>query len=222
MVKQAKSQSTGPEYTNISFREAQAENLSFLPDSSVDAVVSGQAAHWFDFKKAWPEVFRVLRPGGTLAFWCYKDHAFVDYPKATTILDDYVYSMSKEKLGSYWEPGRQLVRQNYKTIVLPTDLFTDVERIEYEPSTTGPKKGEGTLLIEKRMTVEQSMDYLRTWSSVHAWMEAHRNPKSRKEGGDGDVVDTLYDIIRKAEGWESDEMEVNIEWGSALILARKK
>jgi SAM-dependent methyltransferase len=38
-----------------------------LPDASVDAVVVGQAIHWFDQDKALPEIARVLRPGGALA-----------------------------------------------------------------------------------------------------------------------------------------------------------
>jgi SAM-dependent methyltransferase len=37
-----------------------------LPDASVDAVVAGQAFHWFDSAKALPEMARVLRPGGTV------------------------------------------------------------------------------------------------------------------------------------------------------------
>jgi len=38
-----------------------------LPDASVDAVIVGQAFHWFDQKRALPEIARVLRPGGTVA-----------------------------------------------------------------------------------------------------------------------------------------------------------
>jgi SAM-dependent methyltransferase len=38
-----------------------------LPDASVDAVVVGQAIHWFDQSRALPEIARVLRPGGPLA-----------------------------------------------------------------------------------------------------------------------------------------------------------
>jgi SAM-dependent methyltransferase len=38
-----------------------------LPDASVDAVVAGQAFHWFDQERALPEIARVLRPGGSLA-----------------------------------------------------------------------------------------------------------------------------------------------------------
>jgi SAM-dependent methyltransferase len=38
-----------------------------LPDSSVDAVVAGNALHWFDMDVAGPEIARVLAPGGILA-----------------------------------------------------------------------------------------------------------------------------------------------------------
>ncbi|MFJ6670141.1 class I SAM-dependent methyltransferase [Actinosynnema sp. NPDC091369] len=38
-----------------------------LPDHTVDAVVVGQAFHWFDPERAMPEIARVLRPGGVLA-----------------------------------------------------------------------------------------------------------------------------------------------------------
>jgi ubiquinone/menaquinone biosynthesis C-methylase UbiE len=38
-----------------------------LPDASVDAVVAGQALHWFDMDRALPEIARVLVPGGVLA-----------------------------------------------------------------------------------------------------------------------------------------------------------
>ena len=38
-----------------------------LPDASVDAVLAGQAMHWFDMDRAMPEIARVLTPGGVLA-----------------------------------------------------------------------------------------------------------------------------------------------------------
>jgi len=37
-----------------------------LPDASVDAVLAGQAYHWFDRTRAPREIARVLRPGGVL------------------------------------------------------------------------------------------------------------------------------------------------------------
>ncbi|MFB7585929.1 class I SAM-dependent methyltransferase [Streptomyces sp. NPDC056169] len=38
-----------------------------LPDASVDAVLAGNAMHWFDMAVAGPEISRVLAPGGVLA-----------------------------------------------------------------------------------------------------------------------------------------------------------
>jgi SAM-dependent methyltransferase len=38
-----------------------------LPDASVDAVLVGNALHWFDLELAGPEIARVLAPGGLLA-----------------------------------------------------------------------------------------------------------------------------------------------------------
>ncbi|MFI5531985.1 class I SAM-dependent methyltransferase [Kitasatospora sp. NPDC051853] len=38
-----------------------------LPDGSVDAVLAGNAMHWFDMAVAGPEIARVLTPGGVLA-----------------------------------------------------------------------------------------------------------------------------------------------------------
>ncbi len=45
-----------------------------LPDASVDAVLVGQAFHWFDVDLALGEIDRVLRPGGVVgALWNFDD-----------------------------------------------------------------------------------------------------------------------------------------------------
>lgn len=45
-----------------------------LPDGDVDAVVAGQAAHWFDPLRASREMRRVLRPGGAVGLiWNERD-----------------------------------------------------------------------------------------------------------------------------------------------------
>jgi SAM-dependent methyltransferase len=46
--------------------DGSAESIP-MPDGSCDAVVAGNAMHWFDMDAAAPEIARVLAPAGTLA-----------------------------------------------------------------------------------------------------------------------------------------------------------
>jgi SAM-dependent methyltransferase len=47
-----------------------------LPDDAVDAVVAGQAFHWFDVEPALDEILRILRPGGTLGIiWNFRSRS---------------------------------------------------------------------------------------------------------------------------------------------------
>lgn len=60
-----------------------------LPDASVDAVVAGQAYHWFDREAAHPEIARVLRPGGRFAaIWNRRDESVPWVAELSTVSDD--------------------------------------------------------------------------------------------------------------------------------------
>jgi SAM-dependent methyltransferase len=50
-----------------------------LTDSEVDAVLVGQAMHWFDRGQAFPEIARVLAPGGVLAAMWNAEDTQVDW-----------------------------------------------------------------------------------------------------------------------------------------------
>lgn len=227
MINQAKSATAEDEYPNIDYVQSQAESLSFLADRSVDMVVAGQAAHWFDYPKLFNEMKRIVRPGGTLAFWGYTDHIFPDYPKASKLVHETAYGESKELLGPYWQqPGRSIV-QNYLRDIKPPESDWEVDRREHDPTFWKSRWADGTFVMKKRMTVAMNMEYIRTWSSYHEWQKEHPEQKAKSAGGDGDVVDQLFEKIKEAEPeWKSEpdwrQKEVDVEWGTALVLARMK
>ena len=68
--------------------DGSAENIP-LPDGDVDAVVAGQAYHWFDREKAHPEIARVLRPQGIFApVWNVRDETEPWIARLTELLDE--------------------------------------------------------------------------------------------------------------------------------------
>lgn len=225
MIKQARENSPTTEYSNLEFREGSAEEGSaFLEAGSVDMVVAGQAAHWFDFAKLWPEMRRLVRKGGALAFWGYKDHVFVDFPEATEIMQKYAYDPDPEMLGSYWpQPGRSYVQDKLRVVQPPEQDWEDLQRIEYEPGTNGSRSGEGTLFMKKESSVGQVKEYVRTWSSYHGWKEKHPDAVPRSKGGKGDIMDEMFErIAEKDDHFRFDDNTVKMEWGSGLVMVRRR
>lgn len=226
MLQEAKSLTKREDYPNVDFIRASAEYLPFAADQSVDMVVAGQAAHWFDFPNLFAEMKRVLKRGGIMAFWGYKDPVLVDHPMATRMITEFCYRPDESAMGPYWQqPGRSIVQEKLRAI-RPPESEWKVERIEYEPGTAGRHSGEGTIFMEQRMTIAQNMEYIRSSSSFHGWQEAHPNRKSKSAGGKGDCIDDLFDEIAEVEeAWKNDqnwqEKEIDVEWGTGLVLARK-
>jgi SAM-dependent methyltransferase len=60
-----------------------------LPDGSADAVVAGQAYHWFDKAKAHPEIARVLKPGGIFGpLWNERDEEVPWVARLSEIIEE--------------------------------------------------------------------------------------------------------------------------------------
>jgi SAM-dependent methyltransferase len=229
MIEQAKSSTSKEEYPNVEFDVAGAESIPFLEAKSVDMVVAGQASHWFDYPKLFAELRRIMKPGGTLAFWGYKDHIFPSYPEASKLINEYGYGDDERLMGPYWpQPGRSIVVNLLRAIKPPTEDWDDIERIEYEPGLNGPKSGVGTCFMDKRMTLGQNMDYIRTWSAYHGWSERYPDQKPKNKGGSGDLVDEMFEkMVESEEDWKKEgeawkDKVVDVEWGTALLLARKR
>lgn len=229
MVAQAKQMT---KETNIDFKQGSAEDLDFVPDASLDMAVAGQAAHWFDYSKVWPNLARVVKPGGTMAFWGYKDNVLLDYEKATETMEHFVYGFGEvasgiEGMGQYWEqPGRNILRDLLRSVIPPNGEWIDVVRLEHEPWERGHE--EKIAWQTKKMKLGEVEAYTRTFSCYNGWKDAHPESKSRAEGGEGDVVDIMWDHMVdavpewKALGEKWKEADVVSDWGTYLLMARRR
>ncbi len=95
---------------NVEYQRWEAETLP-VPDRSVDLVTAAQAVHWFDLKKFYPEVKRVLRPGGVLAVWCYL------LPSVSEEIDRVLGELFRdERLCAYWPGWIEHIKSGYTTL----------------------------------------------------------------------------------------------------------
>jgi trans-aconitate 3-methyltransferase len=144
----------------------------------------------------------------------------VGHPELSPLLHKYSYG-GPGTLGPYWEePGRSIVVNLYRDIVPPSALFKDVTR-EFFPRQSHSGEKEVIVQIPSKMTIKIMEAYTRTWSSYHGWQQAFPDRKSRANGGEGDIVDEMYDALKRETGWD-ENTEFDIEWNSSILLARKK
>ncbi|KAF1357356.1 S-adenosyl-L-methionine-dependent methyltransferase [Lizonia empirigonia] len=227
MVAEAKERSKN--FANLRFLQSSAEHMPMIADNSVDMVTAGQAAHWFNHTDVFQELQRILRPQGTLAYWGYKDHVLMNSPIATKVLNDYAYGKDHRFLGSYWgQPGRSIVQDLLRSVHPPPSNWADVTRIEYEPGGSGRSHDPKERLMFKRMRLGEMEEYIRTWSSVHSWQLDHPDKLRIRDGGEGDVVDEMMEAMVASDpslqgnGTNWQEILVDVEWGSYILLARRK
>ncbi|KAI3332416.1 methyltransferase domain-containing protein [Xylariaceae sp. AK1471] len=217
----------------ITFRHGRAEDLSALVrPASVDMAVAGQAAHWFDHGAVWRELARTLKPGGTIAFWGYIDNVLMGAEQATAVMEKFVYGFGDvapgvEGMGPYWEqPGRNILRNLLRAVEVPEDNWRDVTRLEHEPGEQ--HDDDDVCWLRKKMKLGEVEAYTRTFSCYSGWKDAHPDAKSRAEGGNGDVVDVMWDQMVdsvpewKAMGERWREAEVVSDWGTYVLMARRR
>ncbi|CCH43098.1 Ubiquinone/menaquinone biosynthesis methyltransferase [Wickerhamomyces ciferrii] len=209
MINAANGKRTDEYKGKIEFRQSPGESLSFLEDNSVDLFTAAQCVHWFDHDNFFKEINRVLKPGGTLAYWGYVDPVF-NVPEADKIVDDYTYE-DPTKLGPYWEPGRFILRKLLKDVQPPQELFDDIKVYEDKPGV--PSSQQSPLQIKREIPLEFYQKYVQTWSSYHSWKKA--NPDAP------DVSDQLIEELKAKVKWNNNT-KVNIQWLTVLKLARKR
>ncbi|MCJ7557606.1 MAG: methyltransferase domain-containing protein [Gammaproteobacteria bacterium] len=114
-----------------------------LADHCVDLVTVAQALHWFKLDRFYPEVRRILKPGGVIAAWTYQ------LLSISPEMDPLLRRLHSQTLGTDWPPERAMVEQGYANLDFP---FTEL-------SLAAPT-------MWANWDLRTVMGYLSTWSAV--------------------------------------------------------
>ncbi|KAI6044362.1 S-adenosyl-L-methionine-dependent methyltransferase [Pisolithus marmoratus] len=233
------------------FIQSPAESLGFIKDESVDLVIAAQSCHWFDWSRVWPQLARILRKGGTAAAWIYSEFRFPAHPHLTPLILHYSESHdTTSSVGRYWQqPGRNILSRHLLDVPEPTtaragEVFEPLDRVYFTGSYFPELPSSQTLpiLMRKTMTWSDILAYLRTWSSLHTFRDMHpedaKNPEGPIEvrfwnslrrgaamGASGSIHTGVGDASEQngvGNEMVNEDAEVEVEWGVAMILARKK
>ncbi|PVG03965.1 hypothetical protein CPB86DRAFT_311983 [Serendipita vermifera] len=157
----------------------------------------------------WEEVGRILRPGGTVAFWGYSELWIRDYPNLNPLVTYYAQGSDPadpqraaqgkmppepDSVSAYWEqPGRAIVVDGLLSIPHPPTnafdasastivAFVGNTRPEWDDkfAASGRKIQKEEIVLRKEMTWELLEKYGRTWSSLSNYLDAFPEERSKK------------------------------------------
>ncbi|KAG2005622.1 hypothetical protein CC2G_002011 [Coprinopsis cinerea AmutBmut pab1-1] len=145
---ESRSNSKGQHDTTYTFCVSPAEDLhqAVPEDGTVDLVIAATSCHWFDMTKVWPEIRRILRKGGTAAFWSYVECLLPAFPSTERLIkeyggfEEYVTASTNflDTIGQYY-PRPQKTRAERFLVDIPSP-----------EEVLGPQSGEGCLVDFER------------------------------------------------------------------------
>jgi SAM-dependent methyltransferase len=135
-------------HPKVEYRVAPAER-SGLSGRSVDLVTVAQALHWLPLEDFYPEVERVLVPGGIVAVWTY-GIIHVDAEPADAIVAQFY----RDVVGPFWPAERRHVESGYSSLPFP---FAELMPPAFA--------------MQVQWTLAELLGYVGTWSATARFRE---------------------------------------------------
>lgn len=136
-------------HDRIEYRVERAEDAS-LATGSVDLITVAVAVHWFDLRRFYEVVKRVLTSGGIISVWTYY------LPQIEPKIDQIVARYYFEVLAGYWSENVRYVDEKYETLPFP---FEELQPPRFE--------------MESNWELGQMLGFLDSWSAVRHYKAKH-------------------------------------------------
>jgi SAM-dependent methyltransferase len=134
-------------HPRISYEVSPSEKTR-LENASCDLVCVAQALHWFNYELFWPEVQRVLKPGGVFTAFGY------NWPSVNKEIDAAIKASVFDVVEPYWAANNKLLWNHYRDLVIP------FEKLE------SPK-----FTMETRWNLDEFFNFIHTFSATRRCMD---------------------------------------------------
>ena len=182
-IKQAKLQN---KFDNIDYMEGCAENIP-VEDKSVDLVVAGTAAHWFDLETFFDEVKRVLKPTGCLAILFHVDPILSLISATSVDQSEKASDIFKRAVDDYAEdPLPKHVHQN-----LVKNSFADI----YDQIPFDQKEKNDALHTYNKWSVNDACGFIKSVETYALYMDKEAK---RMKADNIDITQELLSTIDPA------------------------
>ena len=235
MVQAAKEIGGASKKGSIDFIQGEGEACSGIPDNSIDMITAATSAHWFDMERFWHAADRVLRPGGTVAFFtiwriCYHP---VDAPEAKEIQEIlFELEQGDGALGPYQKGGNWLLMGLYERLRMPWELERRCEAFPHSSyerqvwNAQGKPKKDGEYICGVRtMKLDDAAKGIATISAVTRWREAHREMANTEKDCVTEAFSRIREILR-AQGGQGDvplgEEMISLVGPTVLVTVKKR
>lgn len=206
----------------MKFKEGFGENITELfKEESIDMVVAGESLQWCDMPKAFKQVFQILKPNGTFAFWFYSQPEFcseeIDIEKFNEVY--YKYGWGPEYMGSYLNEYQRKfftqIEETSHTIIeqLTKQKFHDI-KFEMSSYSRNLSDESRPFYMTTMMSINDLKNLVKTWSLYHSWVRDH--PDDTK-----DIADVFVDEIIRTCNIRDADKKYKVQWTTFYYVCRK-
>ncbi|KAI5960580.1 uncharacterized protein KGF55_004473 [Candida pseudojiufengensis] len=206
---------------------------SGIESNSIDLITAAQCIHWFqDYPLFFENSSKLLKKGGTLAYFYYIDPMIVDFQ------GPFKSSLNKEELikqiyelylkyayndpnliGPYWEqPGRSILKNYCEKVnsYIPKNLY---ENIEINTFTTNietklPNDLKDLDMKKLKISIMDYIGYFETYSGFHNYKE--------KTGNENLLKKEFLKELLELTGWNLEFTTIDLVWNTGYTFLRKK
>ena len=172
---------TAKDSSAIKSVQGDAELCKDVPKESVDLITAATSAHWFDMERFWPTAARVLKPGGTVAFFTiWKIYCHPEKTPHAEEVQRILVELEQETLGPYQKPGNWSLMGLYKDLKMlwaispPCTAFSKPSYRRQVWNEDGLPNNDGSYVCgERSMSLDEVEKAIATISAVTRWREAH-------------------------------------------------